>query len=334
MAVTVKQLGNVPSELHASHHFAPGSAYTPAISLKTSSSAQRSYRRRGSGAAYLSTPPEAGKRAVVSSVGFGQLGQDQASGHMSSNDINGHAAAGDGTSASSKPKRVRTGCLTCRERHLKCDEGMPNCQNCRKSSRVCKRGIRLNFIDTQVQSPPYLLPPVEWNVAFQDESRDIASEYKGGLGKYAGLSPDPDAPQVDPSLTFDYPTNAPSTSSLSNQALPPIQGILPESYEEPPNIIFEPSREQQQQHHRRHQHTHSTTDSTYSTNTLQGTAYGNSDIDLNSDERREYLNSQEEVLFMQVFVEEVGLWMDSMDPMKHVRSVAPKEGLFSWLIFL
>lgn len=33
----------------------------------------------------------------------------------------------------------------------------------------------------------------------------------------------------------------------------------------------------------------------------------------------DYLNSPEEVLFMQVFVEEVGLWMDSMDPMKHVR---------------
>lgn len=32
----------------------------------------------------------------------------------------------------------------------------------------------------------------------------------------------------------------------------------------------------------------------------------------------DYLNSPEEVLFMQVFVEEVGLWMDSMDPMKHV----------------
>lgn len=27
------------------------------------------------------------------------------------------------TAAANKPKRVRTGCLTCRERHLKCDEG-------------------------------------------------------------------------------------------------------------------------------------------------------------------------------------------------------------------
>jgi hypothetical protein len=28
-------------------------------------------------------------------------------------------------------------------------------------------------------------------------------------------------------------------------------------------------------------------------------------------------------LFMQVFVEEVGLWMDSMDPMKHVSLPSP-----------
>ena len=235
---------------------------------------------------------------------------------MTSNEINGHVAAGDASSSSSKPKRVRTGCLTCRERHLKCDEGMPHCQNCRKSSRVCKRGIRLNFIDTQVQSPPYLLPPVEWNVAFQDESREIASEYKGGLGKYAVLSPDPDSSHVDPTLAFDFPPTAPPTQSLSHQALPPIQGILPDSYEDPPNIIFEPPREQPQHHH---QHTHSATDSTYSSTTLQGTTYGNSENGLgNEDERREYLNTQEEVLFMQVFVEEVGLWMDSMDPMKHV----------------
>lgn len=61
-----------------------------------------------------------------------------------------------------KPKRVRTGCLTCRERHLKCDEGLPNCQNCRKSSRICKRGVRLNFIDTQVQSPPIIQTSADW----------------------------------------------------------------------------------------------------------------------------------------------------------------------------
>jgi len=35
-------------------------------------------------------------------------------------------------------------------------------------------------------------------------------------------------------------------------------------------------------------------------------------------EIRDILNTAEETLFMQVFVEEVGLWMDSMDSMKHV----------------
>lgn len=34
----------------------------------------------------------------------------------------------------------------------------------------------------------------------------------------------------------------------------------------------------------------------------------------------DYLVDQEEVLFMQVFVEEVGIWMDSMDSKKHVRA--------------
>lgn len=77
------------------------------------------------------------------------------------------SAGGDADSpaaiaAASKPKRVRTGCLTCRERHLKCDEALPNCLNCRKSSRVCKRGVRLNFIDTTVKSPPMIPPTADW----------------------------------------------------------------------------------------------------------------------------------------------------------------------------
>ena len=38
---------------------------------------------------------------------------------------------------------------------------------------------------------------------------------------------------------------------------------------------------------------------------------------------RQYLTSSEEVLFMQVFVEEVGLWMDSMDPLKHFSRILP-----------
>jgi hypothetical protein len=83
---------------------------------------------------------------------------------MTGSELAGSRAAVEvpAAAAANKPKRVRTGCLTCRERHLKCDEGLPHCQNCRKSSRVCKRGVRLNFIDTQVQSPPIIPPTADW----------------------------------------------------------------------------------------------------------------------------------------------------------------------------
>jgi hypothetical protein len=79
----------------------------------------------------------------------------------------GESGGSGGRPAISAPKssmkRVRTGCLTCRERHLKCDEGVPDCLNCRKSNRECKRGVRLNFIDVQVKDPPYVPPTMEWS---------------------------------------------------------------------------------------------------------------------------------------------------------------------------
>lgn len=143
---------------------------------------------------------------------------------------------GEGGSGS-KPKRVRTGCLTCRSRHLKCDEGWPDCNNCRKSNRTCERGVRLNFIDTWAEQPPKIVSQFgtrDWKVEFQDESRDIASEYQGGLQKYQpleqameGLIP------TDPSLTFDYAQSVPPAPNMGHQTLPPIQGVMPETYPDP-----------------------------------------------------------------------------------------------------
>ncbi|ENH75174.1 Transcriptional regulatory protein moc3 [Fusarium oxysporum f. sp. cubense race 1] len=89
-----------------------------------------------------------------------------------------------------KGKRVRTGCLTCRERHLKCDEAVPDCMNCRKRGRECKRGVRLNFLEINLHRPAATPSPGGWEVEFQDESRDIASEYQGGLGRYAPYAPE------------------------------------------------------------------------------------------------------------------------------------------------
>ncbi|KAH8691255.1 putative C6 finger domain protein [Talaromyces proteolyticus] len=37
-----------------------------------------------------------------------------------------------------KHKRTRSGCLTCRSRRIKCDEGRPICERCRKGNRDCE----------------------------------------------------------------------------------------------------------------------------------------------------------------------------------------------------
>lgn len=95
-----------------------------------------------------------------------------------------------------KSKRVRTGCLTCRERHLKCDEGAPDCNNCRKSNRECKRGIRLNFIDIQVKDPPCLPPTAEWScsllsfdaltgLAYTDKCKEALTSPSSNPGRVA-----------------------------------------------------------------------------------------------------------------------------------------------------
>ncbi|KAF5655602.1 zinc finger transcription factor ace1 [Fusarium sp. NRRL 25303] len=42
-------------------------------------------------------------------------------------------------------KKTKTGCLTCRKRRIKCDEGRPTCNNCIKSERHCE-GYNQRFI--------------------------------------------------------------------------------------------------------------------------------------------------------------------------------------------
>jgi hypothetical protein len=181
---------------------------------------------------------------------------------------------------------------------------------------VCKRGVRLNFIDTQVQAPPIVPPTQEWTISFLDESREIANEYKGGLSKYGALEIDP-PPPVENGMGFDFSASIPPPTSITHQSLPSIQGILPDPFvNDQQNGMYEPHREPS------HQHAHSHTESTYSGSHLPGgsSTYGNNTEQPATpiEGARDYLDTQEEVLFMQVFVEEVGLWMDSMDPLKHV----------------
>ncbi|KAK2624540.1 hypothetical protein QTJ16_006490 [Diplocarpon rosae] len=216
--------------------------------------------------------------------------------------------------AASKSKRVRTGCLTCRERHLKCDEeysaSSQGCGNCRKSSRTCKRGVRLNFIDTTVKNPPIIPPTADWKVKFQDESRDIASEYKGGLARYAHI----DLTSTPSREVHPYPRRVDD-----NNSLPPIQSSGPYS-DNGPGVKNEYSQS------RRPSHVQSVAGSDPYLTAPSSTPFSNPEPPSPNESRR-LLSSPEEVLFMQVFVEEVGLWMDSMDAEKHFSRILPFHAL-------
>ncbi|PWY84843.1 hypothetical protein BO70DRAFT_334780 [Aspergillus heteromorphus CBS 117.55] len=204
-----------------------------------------------------------------------------------------------------KPRRVRTGCLTCRERHLKCDEALHRCQNCRKSGRVCRRGVRLNFIDIQTATPPHCVVRISANgVTFRDESRLIASEYVGGMERYpvaaesaldtdnssgSSLAPNPNAHKA----SFMQGFGAPQPGSLGA-----FDGFSHPTHNHSfadPTTSFAPFRSTKQGHINAINHT--------------------------------CLNNPEEVYLLQVFVEEVGLWMDSMDAVKHFTHILPFHAL-------
>lgn len=227
-----------------------------------------------------------------------------------------------------KPKRVRTGCLTCRERHLKCDEAAPICLNCKKSNRECKRGVKLNFIDTKVEDTQLVPPTAEWKIEFQDESREIASDYKGGHSRYPAeemdIRPDVTVPvlPLPPSTTTAPPVplppqqqrqqqqHTPPAPTPQHQKLPPMKSTPPG-----PPAQYPPAPQRINSGNSVHQdHTH--------TNSMSSSAYAASEHSYVTDEyapeSRTALTTAEEVLFMQVFVEEVGVWMDSMDRYKHV----------------
>ena len=217
------------------------------------------------------------------------------------------------TSSASKPKRVRTGCLTCRERHLKCDEGMPTCLNCKKSNRECKRGVRLNFIDTKVEDTQLIPPGADWKISFQDESREIAADYKGGAGRYAVIEPD-DNMDVKPDnyAHAHEQTDMPPAPVMSHQELPPMISTPPEMPTDYP--VQEPETRHESLHHSHPSNASSSSNTVY---TPSESSYTTNDTLVNP-EPRAALTTPEEVLFMQVFIEEVGIWMDSMDRHKHV----------------
>ncbi|KAE8350417.1 hypothetical protein BDV28DRAFT_139173 [Aspergillus coremiiformis] len=205
-----------------------------------------------------------------------------------------------------KPRRVRTGCLTCRERHLKCDEALHQCQNCRKSGRICRRGVRLNFIDTQTVAPPHCIPrPPGSRVTFRDESRHIASEYVGGAERYP-------PPVADPPLKVADPTCPPLPSAYTSHV--------------PPSFVSGPGAQPASMNATLGSHLHPV----YHLLQDRSASYApfnsarNGAVDCNN---YACLHDPDDVFLMQVFVEEVGQWMDSMNDVKHFTDILPFHAL-------
>jgi Fungal Zn(2)-Cys(6) binuclear cluster domain len=152
----------------------------------------------------------------------------------------------------SKPRRrVRTGCFTCRARHIKCDELEPVCTQCIKAKKDCQRGIRAKFEERHTW-----FHELEENAGFAgfkeiiDESLAIADEYAGGLERYgfsessaqksenrspvhglsiSGIGFSSNASHRSHTLSRSLDLTSGGQSPLDHQHLPSIQGVLRDS---------------------------------------------------------------------------------------------------------
>ncbi|KAJ5091902.1 transcriptional regulator family: Fungal Specific TF [Penicillium alfredii] len=215
--------------------------------------------------------------------------------------------------ADTKARRVRTGCLTCRERHLKCDETLGRCLNCRKSDRICRRGVRLNFIDIQTVAPPHIIDhPHGAQVTFRDDSRHIASEYVGGFERYP--PPQPESP-VEKTRQLDYdnfeiigPDYLTNLFQTAAHSLDPLSFDLPHSTT--PDLLAGVDTW--------HQHHLIPGDELLP----QGTSNFARKLARKHDDHL-CLTDSDQVIFLQAFVEKVGPWMDAMDESNHFTHILP-----------
>ncbi|PHH60299.1 hypothetical protein CDD81_1889 [Ophiocordyceps australis] len=241
-----------------------------------------------------------------------------------------------------KSRRVRTGCLTCRQRHLKCDEALPDCFNCRRSKRQCKRGLRLNFLETMVHVPSGLASSPDWTVGFVDESLHIASEYRGGLKRYSTLTR-PIAPGRRP-------------QGQQRRAAKLREGYFEESVDiiirdspvlsngEARHKFLDKSFQSGQESAKQHNQSSETAsieslakESQASSLSLsrcaqESTSAANvcSPENMLADQgQRDFIGTQEELDFMRAFVDGVGTWMDSLDYDNHFSQEVPCRALAS-----
>ncbi|KAL7919210.1 fungal-specific transcription factor domain-containing protein [Trichoderma austrokoningii] len=113
-------------------------------------------------------------------------------------------------------KRTKTGCLTCRRRRIKCDEGRPICNNCIKSRRDCEGYSQ--------------------RVIFKEPLNSFSSPFSQGIYPSGplGIAGDPHAGR-QPSRGL-FPAIAPRPPSFDHHqhGMPPLQPVVAPPYQQHP----------------------------------------------------------------------------------------------------
>ncbi|KAL4875302.1 hypothetical protein BJY04DRAFT_166453 [Aspergillus karnatakaensis] len=133
--------------------------------------------------------------------------------------------------AKSARKRTKTGCLTCRQRRIKCGEEKPICKNCTKSKRECKGYAQRLIFKNPLGIPgiPSAIPPQPQIPSQYETEIDFQLTSAGTHGPIlAPKLPDRDQhPPPQPVESFQPDVRNPEMA-FATQFSVPAQTLLPE----------------------------------------------------------------------------------------------------------
>ncbi|KAH7382509.1 hypothetical protein DE146DRAFT_230062 [Phaeosphaeria sp. MPI-PUGE-AT-0046c] len=131
-----------------------------------------------------------------------------------------------------KHRRTRSGCFTCRQRRVKCDENHPTCERCRKGQRECiypdtqssQKSTRSGSKSGKASALDNASSPEDLGESDKERLPSIADdeeddEYRYDDGTMSGSQDLRDSPHT-PGSTLDQSTSSPSTTASST--VPPI----------------------------------------------------------------------------------------------------------------
>ncbi|PYI12483.1 C6 finger domain protein [Aspergillus sclerotiicarbonarius CBS 121057] len=115
-------------------------------------------------------------------------------------------------------RRTKTGCLTCRKRRIKCDEGHPVCRNCVKSKREC---LGYDPVFKQQPTPSAIQPAPNPHPSLVVNPQDPSTSYPAAPPGYMPAASQPFAPSespAPPSEQYNYGTAIDPSLDVNNSS--------------------------------------------------------------------------------------------------------------------